>query len=92
MKNNSHKISAHEINRFTYCPYQWYYTRYYGSGTLKAYYQALDLPPSEQESLFEKGRKFHTRYYRLYRLKRALQTLLMLSIVGILIWGIIRWR
>ena len=23
-------ISAHEINKYDYCPYQWYYERLYG--------------------------------------------------------------
>ena len=34
-KNASLKISANEINRFVYCPYQWYYRRYYGQKDLK---------------------------------------------------------
>ena len=30
-KGSTHKkLSANEINRFIYCPYQWYYGRYYG--------------------------------------------------------------
>ncbi len=27
-------ISASEVNRYTYCPYQWYYERYYGRSKL----------------------------------------------------------
>ncbi len=27
-------ISASEVNRYTYCPYQWYFERYYGRSKL----------------------------------------------------------
>ena len=30
MYNKSENISASEINKFVYCPYQWYYERFYG--------------------------------------------------------------
>ena len=28
-------ISAHEINKYDYCPYQWYYERLYGRAELR---------------------------------------------------------
>lgn len=31
MFNDKKTITPNEINKFTYCPYQWYYERYYGS-------------------------------------------------------------
>ena len=35
MDNSSKTISAGEINKFVYCPYQWYYQRLYGNKNLE---------------------------------------------------------
>ena len=35
MDNSSKTISAGEINKFVYCPYQWYYQRLYGNKKLR---------------------------------------------------------
>lgn len=35
MYNDRKTISANEINKFSYCPYQWYYERLYGRKKLK---------------------------------------------------------
>jgi len=32
-------ISAHEVNKFTYCPHQWYYERAYGAKALRTAYR-----------------------------------------------------
>ena len=32
-------ISAHELNKYAYCPYQWYYERFYGRKELRQLYQ-----------------------------------------------------
>lgn len=92
MKNNSHKISANEINRFVYCPYQWYYTRCYGSKALHERYKALDIQSSQHESNFVKGQKFHHHYYRSYRFKRVVQSLLLVLLISTLVWLVIRWK
>lgn len=90
MKKVNTKISANEINRFVYCPYQWYYGRSYGQKELKERYKALGTGKSSQDHHFKKGVKFHKRYYRLYRMKRIVALLALLgSIVGIL--GVIKW-
>jgi len=92
MKNDSQKISANEINRFLYCPYQWYYTRYYGSKALNESYKALDIQTSGHESNFVKGQRFHHNYYRSYRFKKVLQGMLILLLIGLVIWLVIRWN
>lgn len=28
-------LSAHELNKYTYCPYQWYYEKKYGRAELR---------------------------------------------------------
>ena len=88
MKNKSTKISANEINRFIYCPYQWYYNRYYGSKAIKDKYRALDIQSSDHEANFVKGQKFHKNYYRSYRLRRALQIILIVIFLFLLIWWV----
>lgn len=92
MKNQSQNLSAHEINRFIYCPYQWYYTRYYGTRDLQARYKALDRPSGEAESNFSKGHKFHKNYYKSYRLKSFLQYILFVLGIGLILWVVMRWQ
>ncbi len=91
MKNKNLKISANEINRYLYCPYQWYYSRYYGQRALKEKYKALGSGISHHDQHFEKGKRFHRGYYRLYRLKRLAQLVGVLLVVGMIIWGVYQW-
>ena len=72
-KNPSTRISANEINRFVYCPYAWYYQRYYGQKVLKEKYRALKNKNSQIESNFKKGLRFHKKYYLQYHIKRILR-------------------
>ena len=43
-------LSAHELNKYTYCPYQWYYEKTYGRAELrrmrKEYLEELGLEDS----------------------------------------------
>ena len=68
-------LSAHEISKFDYCPYQWYYERLYGRKELRHLYvernQRLQLEDS-LASEFRKGEKYHRRSYLLLKLKRTL--------------------
>ncbi|WMI82342.1 hypothetical protein [Anaerotignum sp. MB30-C6] len=65
-------ISAHEINKYTYCPYQWYYERLYGRKELRRLYQerneALSLADSMSAN-FAKGLEFHQKNYTNLRLQ-----------------------
>ena len=57
-------ISASEVNRYTYCPYQWYFERYYGRSKLFALSkskkattkQSSKAPAKTRESNFARGR------------------------------------
>lgn len=91
MKNKSKKLSANEINRFLYCPYQWYYGRYYGQTVLKEKYKAIHKNKSKQDANFTKGLKFHARYYRMYRLKRLFKKIVFILLGLTLIGGLIKW-
>lgn len=72
MYNDSDRISASEINRFTYCPYQWYYERKFGRKHLtsgkpsvekkKPSVKKISSSKHVAESNFERGRKFHDEY------------------------------
>ena len=91
-KGSTHKkLSANEINRFIYCPYQWYYGRYYGQTALKDQYKALGSKHSKTEVHFTKGIKFHKAYYRSYRIKRLLMILGFILVIAILVGSFMRW-
>lgn len=88
MKKKAIKLSAHEINKYTYCPYQWYYGRIYGQKALKEKYKALTHGTSQHESHFKKGLHFHRQYYRRYKWQRALQIILILAVILLIVGGL----
>ncbi|MCL2565119.1 MAG: hypothetical protein FWE24_04830 [Defluviitaleaceae bacterium] len=65
MKNDSKFISANEINKFLYCPYQWYYERLYGMMHIRGLYkernQKLGLEDTAYSN-FKKGLDYHESY------------------------------
>lgn len=79
------KISANEINRYMYCPYQWYYKRHYGNKALQEQYKALGLSSSNHENYYTKGMKHHTHYHQAYRMKRLLQGVLIVVIFALIL-------
>lgn len=86
------KISANEINRFMYCPYQWYYGRYYGQKALKEKYQALEKKEGPYEGNFRKGLHFHEKYYRHYKWKRRLEIGIVIIFILLLAGSIVLWK
>lgn len=91
MKKEEIKISANEINRYVYCPYQWYYGKVYGQKVLKEKYKALNRGEHHDHGNFKKGLRFHKAYYRSYRIKRGLTIVLILAIGIFIIGGILQW-
>ena len=91
MKKNEIKISANEVNRYIYCPYQWYYGRVYGQKTLKEKYKALDRKTSGHEVNFKKGLRFHQNYYKKYRMKRRIEYVVVIIFICLLIGSIMKW-
>ncbi|MBE6023308.1 MAG: hypothetical protein E7231_08760 [Cellulosilyticum sp.] len=91
MKKKPIRISANEINRFTYCPYQWYYGRVYGQKALKEKYLAVERKEVPHEGNFKRGLKFHEKYYSSYRLRKRVEWLIILLFAVLLIWGIMQW-
>lgn len=84
MYNNKEKISANEINKYTFCNYQWYYERLYGSKNIRNEYkkrnESLNLISYTKIKL-NKGVKFHNRYL----LKRKILSILKSMFIIILI-------
>ena len=79
MDNSSKTISAGEINKFVYCPYQWYYQRLYGNKKLRElvkirneYYGYGDSDLSN----FNKGVQFHKKYHLHIKLKIFINSIL----------------
>jgi len=65
MKNDSKSISANEINKFAYCPYQWYYERLYGAAHIRELYKKRNQQLGLSDvalSNFRKGQSFHADY------------------------------
>jgi len=65
MKNDSKSISANEINKFAYCPYQWYYERYFGAAHIRELYKDRNSRLGLEDvalSNFRKGQSFHSDY------------------------------
>ncbi len=91
MKKESVRISAHEINSFTYCPYQWYYGRKYGQKVLKEKYMALERKAPPHEGNFKKGLRFHEHYYKNYERKKSIEVGIIGLFILLLIWSIIQW-
>ena len=78
-------LSAHEISKFDYCPYQWYYERLYGRKELRRLYTERNERLHLEDSLasrFWKGEEYHRKSYRLLKLKRTLWKVVVLLFAG----------
>ena len=74
-------LSAHEISKYDYCPYQWYYERLYGRKELRRLYVERNKRLNLEDSLaseFRKGEKYHRRSYLLLKFRRMLWKLLVI--------------
>ncbi len=92
MKKEKLMISANEINRFVYCPYQWYYKKTYGESNLSKQYKAMHQTHSGHESFYAKGTQYHHQYHRRYQLNKILIgiviVLILATIVGMIVRGV----
>ncbi|MFI3175300.1 MAG: hypothetical protein R3Y53_08935 [Bacillota bacterium] len=82
-------ISASEINRFAYCPYQWYYERIYGKKELlrlrRERLDALGVKPSGNNRLKE-GIRYHDKHYvRMQRQDFLQKVLFFIVVIGIMV-------
>lgn len=90
MKKEDKPISASELNRYSYCPYQWYYERLYGMKELRRLYQErnerLGLTDKAAGN-FTRGLEHHRKSYRRLRwrarLRRFAAVLVILILLGL---------
>lgn len=92
MKKSSTRISANELNRFMYCPNQWYYKRVYGVKSLTQMYEALDIEHSEHTEHFTKGMKHHTSYHFRYRIMKVIRIIILIGLVILIFKGVSIWK
>ena len=74
-------LSAHEISKYDYCPYLWYYERLYGRKELRRLYVERNTRLNLEDSLaseFRKGEKYHRRSYLFLKIKRMLWKLIVI--------------
>lgn len=92
MYNDSERISANEINKYCFCPYQWYYERLYGQKYIrqkqKERIEALGIKNNTLNN-FNKGLKFHN-YYRLKRSLIFMLKLIILILLSVIIFIIFK--
>ena len=91
MKNNRQRLSANEVNKFTYCPYQWYYERLYGIKELRQMktelIKSLGLE-GKSNSNFDRGNEFHQGIYVKYKLLKFLYRIVFVVMLAALIYFI----
>ena len=83
-------LSAHEISKYDYCPYQWYYERLYGRKELRRLYVERNARLNLEDSLaseFRKGEKYHRRSYLLLKFRRILWKLIVILFAAAVIAG-----
>ena len=83
-------ISAHEINKYVYCPYQWYYERLYGRKELRRLYHERNEALSLEDSMsanFTKGLEYHQKNYFRLRLQNLVWKIAILLIFIAIVGG-----
>lgn len=83
-------ISAHEISKYDYCPYQWYYERLYGRKELRRLYTERNMRLDLEDSLtsrLRKGETYHRRSYLLLKWKRMIWKWLVLLFAAAVVAG-----
>ena len=96
MHNKNINISASEINKFIYCPYQWYYERFYGrkkileilnkhkEKRIKPKKNVLDV----NKNNFLRGNKFHMTFRKKYLVARRKKIFLFLLVLSMILLGL----
>lgn len=95
MKKDLKTLSPNEMNKYTYCKYQWYYEKKYGTKTLrelvKQRNEELGLD-DKTYSNFQRGLEYHSRYHFIYKLKQLIIKLLLIAIVVLVVVLVLRMK
>ena len=89
MKNNKKTITPNEINKFLYCPYQFYYERYYGRKELTDLYKERNKKlglENKTLSNFKKGITYHSKYSQLDKYRNIMRNIAIAAVIVILIY------
>lgn len=81
-------LSAHELNKYAYCPYQWYFEKTYGRKELRRLYVERNEKLGLEDSIgshFRRGEAFHEGNYRAYSLRRRMRRILTAAVVCVLL-------
>ncbi len=73
LENAKNRISSSEINKFTYCNYQWYYERLYGGKKLRELKSEMSKKLEytvNPYSNFRRGTRFHNESYKKIRMQK----------------------
>lgn len=95
MKDKKKTITPNEINKYLYCPYQWYYERYYGKAEIRNLYKQRNEKydyKDTSKSHFKKGLDFHNNYSEKYIDKISKKLILILIMVLILVIMLLYYR
>lgn len=95
LENDSETISASEVNRYVYCPYQWYYERVYGRKELRRLRtdrnKELGLTDGTASHL-KKGLEYHKMEYRRFKFKKFLMKATIILGLCLVIYFFIRMK
>ena len=91
-------ISASEVNRYTYCPYQWYFERYYGRSILFQMSKTKKAEPAlkkskttektadkKRESHLARGRAYHAKEYENFKRQQKIVWAILILIAVIIV-------
>lgn len=91
MKWDRTTISASEVNRYVYCPYQWYFERYYGRSKLFQMAKTKKAKPKQikktteqkRQSHFARGRAYHAKEYEYLKRKQKIVWIAMTAVLTV---------
>ncbi len=81
-------ISASEVNRYTYCPYQWYFERYYGRSKLFQMSKTKKAEPALKKSKtshLARGRAYHAKEYENFKRQQKIVWAILILIAVIIV-------
>ncbi len=87
MNNDSETLTANEINKYTYCPYQFYYDRKYGQKHIRVVRAAMleELGYTDTtQSNFKRGLDYHKSYKTRERVAYPIFKLMVIVVLIVL--------
>ena len=89
MDKDRQTLSATELSKFSYCPYQWYYERLYGRKELRRLEvernERLGLADSRKERM-EAGNAYHKNAGRNIRRRRIMAVTAIVIMTAVLLY------